>query len=497
MEPAPTRRTYGNWRLPAVPGLWRLGLAPTVCLGVVGFTALIVFNLTGLAPTLVFLVVALPPFALLVKPRAGGNTRLEDYAARAAGARARWRGEALYRSGPLGLVPCGTHRLPGLLAASELSQAQDAHGRLFAVLAHPHVRHLTVVLESEPDGATLADQAQVDQWVAHFGDWKARLSREPGLIAAQISIESSPDPGTRLAHMLDGRRSGSAPQYADEVVGDLRAENSSGAAQLQARIALIYRTYAPGGRRLPIAEKAQEIGLRLPNLTAGLACTGAGVAVPVDAQRLCEVVHAAYHPHAANKLEATAGVGRPTLSWVDIGPVSAEAASTCYRHEGAVSVTWEMSEPPRSGVYETVLAELLAPHPAIPRKRVTLLYRVLSPAESARMVDDDLKQAAFGVTSKKRATYRDHQELDAAKATAAAEALGSPVIDFGMLVTATALDEAALSDVVTAVEYAAPSARVELRVVIDSQDSAFAAALPCGVWLPEYKRIPESYRRMF
>ena len=42
-------------------------------------------------------------------------------------------------------------------------------------------------------------------------------------------------------------------------------------------------------------------------------CTqpGAGVATPVDAQRLCEIVHAAYNPHAAELLEEARAAGEP------------------------------------------------------------------------------------------------------------------------------------------------------------------------------------------
>ena len=159
-----------------------------------------------------------------------------------------------------GWLPAGPTSCPVCSPPRSCRQTRDAHGRPFAVLCHPHVRHLTVVLESEPDGASLADQRQVDQWVAHHGEWLAALSREPGLIACQISIESSPDPGTRLRHMLANRRSDSAPSYAEEVMDEIRDTYPAGAAELKARIALTYRMNAAGGRKLSAAEKAHEVG---------------------------------------------------------------------------------------------------------------------------------------------------------------------------------------------------------------------------------------------
>jgi hypothetical protein len=230
-------------------------------------------------------------------------------------------------------------------------------------------------------------------------------------------------------------------------------------------------------------------------LTQRLHATGAGVATPVDAQRLCEIVHAAYNPRAAELLEEARASGKPAqLSWEDVGPASAEAREESYWHDGAMSVTWAMSQAPRGEVRENVLARLIAPHPDVARKRVTMLYRLIDPGEAARIVERDLHNAEFRVSSAAKPSARAMVEQQSARATAQEEARGAALLNFGMLVTATVLDPEQLPAAVSAVANLAPTARVVLRPVWGSQDSAFAAALPVGVFLPAHLKVPEAIR---
>lgn len=493
----PDTHTYGNLVRPTSPGIWGLGLLPSILAVVAIIVIAATITLIGLVEGLVLLVVLAPVFLWLLKPDRTGRTQLSKISERVGAVRARRSGENLYRSGPTGTVPYGTHQLPGVLGPSLLSEAEDAFGERFGVLCHPWVRQLTVVIETEPDGASLADQWQVDQWVAHHGDWLARLSREPGLLYAQVSIEAAPDPGTRLSHMLETRRDVNAPEFSQAVIGEIEETYPSGSAELRARIALTYALAGPDGRKLTATQKANEIALRLQHLVSELANTGAGVAKAADAQRLCEIGLAAYNPHKAVLLERARASGElAQLAWDDIGPAQAVADPKrgVYWHDGCYTRTWEMSEAPRGHFREGVLTELLAPNAYIPRKRVTLLYRILPPSEAASVIERDVHNTEFLVNLERRPDPRQRIQARAAAQAADEEAAGAAVVMVGMLVSATVLEEDDLGAMTAAVENAAPVAKISLRLPRAGQDSLFAAALPFGVWLSDHLAIPEALR---
>ena len=86
------------------------------------------------------------------------------------------------------------------------------------------------------------------------------------------------------------------------------------------------------------------------------------------------------------------------------------------------------------------------------------------------------------------------RERDSAAATASEEASGAGLVDFGMLVTATVNSQGELPDAAAVVDNLAASARITLRPVYGSQDSAFAAALPLGLVLPKHLKVPAQVR---
>lgn len=496
-------RTYGNWRRPTSPGLGDLGALGTglLLLGLIAVIAtMAVGGLLPAAALATLLGVLLTASAVRDRHHRSGIQRLT---VRLGWARARKSGAHLYRSGPLGRTAWGTFQLPGLAAASSLVEGEDSAGRPFAVIHHPVTRHATVVLISEPDGASLVDEEQVDVWVAHWGAWLAALGHEPGLVAAAVTVETAPDYGHRLRREIEGRLPEQAAEVAKAMLSELIRQSPMSAATVTAYVSLTYSlTGRVGSGRRGTADFAHEIAARLPGLTAGLQATGAGTVRPASAPELCEAVRAAYDPLVRPLLEAAHAAGdTPVIRWPDVGPAAAQAGWGWYRHDGSVSVTWSMTAAPRGEVFSSVLSDLLAPHPDVDHKRVTLLYRPVDAARAARLVEQDKRNANFRAASSSRPSARLVLEQGAAALTAEEEARGAGLVGFAMLVTATVSDLQSLDDPAAAVDLAraavdnlAATARIQLRPVYGSQDSAFAAALPLGIVPAAHQAVPREFR---
>lgn len=490
----PTPRTYGNFRKPRTSGLRGLSLGATLLLfgglvAVVLATLISIWVALGLA---VSLAVAMAPLAL--KDR-HGRTLMQRGAVRLAWRRTTSSGGHVYRSGPLGRVGYGTCKLPGLAADSSLTEARDGYGRPFAMITIPATSHHTVVISCDADGAALVDERQVDIWVAHWGQWLSALGAEPGLVAASVTVETAPDSGVRLQQEIAANAVDEAPALARSMLREVLSAYPAGSAQIATRIALTYSGAArPGTPRRSVEDMALHIGTRLPGLTAGLSMTGAGTAVPMTATELAEAVRVAYDPTVAPLVEEARATGGTGLTWDEAGPMAAQEAWDHYRHDGAFSVTWAMTEAPQGEVFSNALTGLVQPNRDIARKRVTLLYRPHTRAEGARVVQQDYKNALFNAQQSQIGQARDDAEVTAARRTTEEQAQGHGVIRFAMLITATVNSAAELANAAATVDNLAPAARIAVRPVYGSQAAAFAAALPLGLVLPLHTALPQTVR---
>ena len=489
-------RTYGNWSRPSSPGILGLGSVGTVLL-LIGLIIVVFTVMTAgiLQAAILALVLGGVMLAVLTKDAHGKNV-VTRASARGAWWWGRSKGANVYRSGPIGRALWGTYQLPGLAAPTRLSEHTDSYGRPFALLYTPATGSYSIVFGTEPDGAALVDQEQIDVWVADWGHWLANLGDEPGIEAASVTIETAPDSGTRLRREVAMNIDGNSPEFARSMLREVVETYPAGSSTVKAYVAITFSAVGRvGGKRRGPDEMARELAARIPGLSGSLQATGAGAAHPLSAQELCEAVRIAYDPAAAQLIDEAHAAGEtPELSWTDVGPSAAQASWAGYRHDSAYSSTWAMTSAPRGNVQSGVLARLLAPHREIARKRVTLLYRPVDAARAAAIVEADLRSTEFRLTSTSKPAARDSLAVRKAAATASEEASGAGLVQFGMLVTATVSDLALEAEARAAIDNLSATARLRLRPVYGSQDSAFAAALPLGLVLPKHIKVPAELR---
>ncbi len=260
-------------------------------------------------------------------------------------------------------------------------------------------------------------------------------------------------------------------------------------------MALTIKGITPSGKKRSLDEVARDLQARLPGLTSSLAATGAGAVNPVSAAELCEIIRTCYDPASAELFEQAHAVGDPVeLDWADVGPAAHDTHWDCYRHDGCWSVSWSMTAAPRGLSFSSVLTQLLSPHQDVDRKRITLLYRPIPSGVAAGLVESDKRNAEFRVSSAQQPSARTLTDLKAARNAADEEARGAGLVNFGLIVTATVPDPARLDDAKAAIDNLSAGARILLRPVFGSQDSAFAAGLPLGLVLPAHLKVPAALR---
>jgi hypothetical protein len=184
------------------------------------------------------------------------------------------------------------------------------------------------------------------------------------------------------------------------------------------------------------------------------------------------------------------------MLWSAVGPVSTVNHRQYYQHDGAVSVSWSMSDV-MGRVNAESLGSLLRPHPGIAHKRVSLIYTPHDPGRSQRIADRDVKAAEYKMIAQRKPSAADRKSLASAEATAAEEAHGNALVDVAVVVTATVGSTEDLPAVDAALDSIGPAARLQLRREDGGHAPAFAQGLPgIGLVTAAHSRVPSFLREM-
>lgn len=388
----------------------------------------------------------------------------------------------------------GTNTLPGVAARMKAFEEHDGHGNPFVVLQLG--AHYVVVFTATPIGGGDVDQAQINQWVANFGESLKLMADLPDLVQAQIVIETAPDTEGRMQKNVRRRiRPGDAPPFAVQVMDEALGMAGDGAPHARMFAAFTFNaSIGKSGALRPRREVIEEVNLRLPAVTAQLATAGLGVVRALSRQHLAEMVRVAYDPVVAGYIDDARAAGdTPDIAWAEAGPTAHELGWDVMRHDSGYSLTAVQTVPPRTGITANRIKPLLAPSPDLARKRVAFLYQPIDLAVAEAIADTDLnaKENHAKANPKSAAATRD---LQAARATSADQAAGAALVNFAIVVTVTVTDEARVPAARTMLADLASRTRVKLRPAYGMQDGAFLLTLPLGLVPGRHVRLSSAVR---
>lgn len=484
---------FGGWKKPSQSGVGGLSLRATMILGVAAAFLILVMGTMGMLAAIeiggpIVLVVA-----LMVIGDADGVMLSAKISERAAWAMKVASGTNIYKAGPASKATGGKFQLPGIGAQLEVSDHADIMGNRFGMVYCPSQKTATVIFGCEPGGVSMLDEDEIDNQVAYYAGWLSQLGLEPDVVAASVTVETAPDPGKRLEQVVASRVDPDAPEIARRVLQDSVDAGRGGATQVSTWVAVTFTTSNMGRKVRDVDGVATSLSQRLGTLRGGLVPSGAGGIWNLNSSNIAELVRIAYDPASAVWFDQVHASGQtPQLAWSDVGPSAAVASWGGYQHDSAYSITWAMSGAPKGIVNSGVLRPLLAPSADIARKRVTMLYRPIEPGAAARMVDDDLTAASAARGNVRKPEVRMTQALRQAQQTAAEQANGAGLLEFGILVTATTDDLDMRDQVVHTLRNLGASARIRLRPMYGMQDAAFVACLPLGVMLERASILPQA-----
>src|SRR5262249_17531399 len=142
----------------------------------------------------------------------------------------------------------------------------------------------------------LVDPDEGAAWVASWGGWLASLGYLPTVHHVAVTVDSAPDPGTRLADHITSRILPPPPPSAQPILRHAVPAAPAAAAAVPPRVCIPFQ---PPASRPPPRDRAEaiaEIARTLPGLQDGLGGCGLTVLDRASAADLVGIVRTAFDP---------------------------------------------------------------------------------------------------------------------------------------------------------------------------------------------------------
>lgn len=399
---------------------------------------------------------------------------------------ARWRattGEDTFLSGPESRIPGGQFRLPGPLSATEMIETTDAAGRDYGIIVNPLKKTATVLLSGQLTGDVLRSIEEQDMRTAQWGRCEALWAQNPNLESVVSVVSTRPATGMLVAREVDTIVAEDAPQAVKDIMYQKASVLHQGVQEMDFHIA--FTINVPMAHRADYAF-AEQLSYLVPELYRPLAWAAVD-SRPMNADEITATVHRMFNPASEADFEQLrvqrAGHG---MAWRDAGPATAVALADSYYHDGAYSMSWEMTEGPKATFEQGHLAPLLRPHDRILRKNVAMVFRPYAPGEAQTLVDAEFKDAMVGVNNGKGIKSADAQiRLEDTEKARQALARGAGYGRRSLYVSATALPDEDRKAIDTDIHSLASQCSLRLRRCDRMTDAGFVFS--CGLGALPFK----------
>jgi hypothetical protein len=366
----------------------------------------------------------------------------------------------------------------------------------YGAVHDPRARRVAVTVRVEATAADLSDPGERNAAVGRWERWLEGLGRRPELAWVNVTVETSPSPGTRLREQVTRSLSPRAPADCRDLMTTLADACPAVAAQTDTRVTLVFdlrawdtqitRRTRRGGidAYLPFLDRAVQA------LASGLDGCGVTVRGPMTAEQVAGVVRVAFDPAQSGAVELATLLHRNDIpGWDYAGPATAEESRDIYRHDSGVSASFVWAQAPRQLVASTVLDAIA--RPGRHRKRLTATW-VATPAgqamdaATAQVRSRWLAQMVSALPVIGRAgTAQDDRDAAAAEQSTREVAAGAGWVAQTITATVTAHNETDLAVAVADLEHAAGTSQLRLRRLTGLQAAGFLAGLPTGLSLTD------------
>lgn len=499
MTSAENMPTYGGFHRPKGFGVGPFGPLGTFLLIVLSLVSMLLVPLAGVGVALPFGLVGLFVLMGLAYRDRHQQSPLDKIAMRLGFRHAQKIGATEYRPGAL--THFGGHRLPGVLEETTLHEWRDKSGATFTILEYPRTKLYVINIAADPDGAGMIDPEDLTHQVDKYGEWLAALAHESeDLVQAAVTLETGQDSGSTLKLEMDVNESPRASALSRAWAQGVKDQYPQGASTVSASVTLTFKAPKPqldmDGNKIKGQSPLEAIGRlvadRLPHLLEDLPETGAGEVTPMTPDDLIRIVRCAYNLEDRAIYDECDSKGElpPVTLWDNAGPTAHSAKWDHFRHSGGASITWTCSGFISRRVVAKALMPVLEPTEGVV-KRLTFLYKTIDPAQAGVLAESAHQAAEGRIIAAKKPTARQHRAAQEADTVRIHEANGAALMNFAIVLTASVPDIANIADAKATVSHQGATARLMLRLMHGSQDSAFAQGIGVlGLVTSKHLNIP-------